>query len=83
MDGKLMILEVLTRKMCSSFKITLYSYKHSKAERKMKWPNPEIGSDLLACDKLYSCLQAQVQQKVSRGMWHYPVMNLSTFLQFD
>lgn len=43
----------------------------------MKWPNPEMGSHLLACDELYSRLQAQVQQKDSQGMWPYIVLNLS------
>lgn len=78
-----MFLQVLTRKMCSSFKIELYSHKHSEAERKMKWPNPVIGSDLLACDQLCLCVQAQVQQKVSQGTCHYTVTNLSIFFQFN
>lgn len=79
----MMCLQVLTRKMCSSFKIALYSHKHSEAERKMKRPNPAIGSDLLACDQLYLCVQAQVQLKVLQDTCHYAVMNLSIFFQFS
>jgi len=65
--------------MCSSFKIALCSHKHSKSERKMKWANPETGSGVLACDRQYPCLQAQVPQKVSQGVWHYPVITSLSF----
>lgn len=65
-----MIFEELTKVVCSSFKITLHSHKNIKAERKITWPNPEIGSDHLAEMRMHARLLARSQQGIWEGMWH-------------
>lgn len=72
-----MILEELTRKACSSFKITLNSHKNSSTERKMPWPNLKGGSDVSAR------LRARCQQSISEGLWHSSLMKIEFFLPFN